>query len=197
MGNNLTGPQTPYSAHCPFPSARPNWCFPRVFALSHRSVGPTGQHFNPCNPYFTCVTYMWDPLCQPIPLSSIRPNPAGALAITAGSVAATELNGSRLFLRGVASPALITSTGVWALVIRSISHPKFYWPLQQTATNSALPGRAPLRGLRPCRYKSRTTLGQLHHGSSQEENLRHEPWRQAEKIRREREPPHLRVSPHY
>jgi hypothetical protein len=23
MGNNLTGPQTPYSAHCPFPSARP------------------------------------------------------------------------------------------------------------------------------------------------------------------------------
>ena len=43
MGNNLTGPQTPYSAHCPFPSARPNWCFPRVFALSHRRVGPTGQ----------------------------------------------------------------------------------------------------------------------------------------------------------
>jgi hypothetical protein len=23
--------------------ARPNWCFPRVFALSHRRVGPTGQ----------------------------------------------------------------------------------------------------------------------------------------------------------
>jgi hypothetical protein len=46
MGNNLTGPQTPYSAHCPFPSARPNWCFPRVFALSHRRVGPIG-HLHP------------------------------------------------------------------------------------------------------------------------------------------------------
>jgi hypothetical protein len=43
MGNNLTGPQTPYSAHCPFPSAWPNWCFPRVFAQCHHRVGPIGQ----------------------------------------------------------------------------------------------------------------------------------------------------------
>jgi hypothetical protein len=56
-------------------------------------------------------------------------------------------------------------------------------------TNSALPGQTPLCGLCPCRYKSRTAPGQLHRGLSREEHLHREPWRQAEKIRRERVPP--------
>ena len=46
-----------------------------TYTLGRRQPGPTGQPFNPCNPYFACVTYMWDSLCQPIPL--INPTESG------------------------------------------------------------------------------------------------------------------------